>query len=169
MLTSGSPCTPASRAALAYPSAPTSTRSCNETAGGRRRRASSERGLCSAATRRAEGPSGPGGSAPRGGARAAVTRAAFGVPRCPARDSLDRAWLRSCGRSGGGPGEAPPPRAVPPAPAKVHLLGGPRPKTKANGTLDAPGSALRHAGFALLPSIFWDRESRGPGSWPCPS
>lgn len=40
MLTSGSPCTPASRAALATPS---STGSCSETAGGQRRRASSER------------------------------------------------------------------------------------------------------------------------------
>lgn len=40
------PPAPRSRAALAYPSAPTTTRSCSETAGGQRRRASSERGLC---------------------------------------------------------------------------------------------------------------------------
>lgn len=50
------PSAPASRAALAYRSAPTATGSCSETAGGRRRRESSERGLCSGATRRADAP-----------------------------------------------------------------------------------------------------------------
>lgn len=79
------PFAPRSRAAHAYPNAPKSTRSGSETAEGQRRRASSgERGLCSEATRRADGRTGPGGSAPRGAARAAVTQAAFGVSRSAA-------------------------------------------------------------------------------------
>ncbi|KAJ8782228.1 hypothetical protein J1605_010207 [Eschrichtius robustus] len=77
------PSAPRSRTALTYPSAPTTIRSCSETAGGQRRRASSERGLCSLATRRADGRGGPGGSAPRGAAKPAVTWAPFPVSALP--------------------------------------------------------------------------------------
>lgn len=143
----GLTCTPASRAALAYPSAPTSTGCCSETAGGRHRRASSECGLA----RGVRGARAAQRLASLGGARAAVTRAAFLASALASRWAVRGA--RVAARGGGAPARPRPAPSEPaPAPAGGEGARGLEPGLKERWRRQAPRRGSQDSRCSLRPS-----------------